>query len=232
MAGFKPAPRKAFQSFYQSGEIQMRVLANPCYGHPIAVVVILASTLAAMTLHAEDSTVPKLDSRIKMIPHSPLHGLAADGEILSVIQTRLVIVGKTYYGDRQYLTVIKLPTGEVLEKIAIALPIEEMEHTTGSQDGSRIAILQGDTIEIRDVITAGEVKHHIAAKAGKVTSVALSNDGVMPRRQTLLKVISCPDAKILWEQWLPGEINKLNVSPQGEYVLLSMFDRWFVVDAG
>lgn len=155
----------------------MRVLANPGCGHPIAVVVILASILAATTLHADESTVPKLDPRVKMIPLSPLHGIAADGEILSVNQTRLVIIGKTYYGDRQYLTVIKLPTGEVLEKVAIALPIEEIEHATGSQDGSRIAILQGDTVEIRDVVTAGEVKHRIAAEAGKVASIALSNDG-------------------------------------------------------
>ncbi|EMI15522.1 secreted protein [Rhodopirellula maiorica SM1] len=155
----------------------MSSLANRYFAHPFVGVIVFLSILAAETLHAEESTLLQLGSRVKMIPQSPLHGGATDGGILSANQHRLVTVGKNYYEQHQYLSIIKLPTGEVLAKVAIESPIEEIQHAAGSLDGSRIAILQGNKIEIRDVIAPREVKHRFPAKAGEFASLALSNDG-------------------------------------------------------
>lgn len=74
-------------------------------------------------------------------------------------------------------------------------------------------------------------------KADHILTVGISPDGNTTyccaydhsQRQTLLTVISSPDTKILWEQWLPSAINKLQVSPQGKYLLLTMDDGWYIV---
>ena len=151
------------------------VARRSCYR--VAICIALASLLVANTTQAEEAKTPAIDSRVQKIPVSPLHEIAADGGILSVTQSQLVCVGNEPSTEHHYLTLVNLPTGETLEKVRIASPIEDKPHATASRDGSRIAILQENAIEIRDVSSLREVANRIPVDTANISSIALSNDG-------------------------------------------------------